>query len=112
MIRSLALVASLVALGCGTKSDPKPKAKDDAATGPTAAPLAMPALGVDQIKRFNFIYDIGTPAYDRAVAAYRKKDWATVRTQAEAALLKDPMHLGAHRLLAAALAQLGEPAAV
>jgi hypothetical protein len=71
----------------------------------------MPALGVDQIKRFNFPYEAGSAAHDKAVAAYHKKDWAAVRTQAEAALEKDPMHLASHRLLAAALAQTGEPAA-
>src|ERR1041384_1267658 len=63
----------------------------------------MPAVGVDQIKRFNFIYEAGAPAYEKAAAAYRKKDWPAVRAQADAALAKDPAHLGAHRLLAAAL---------
>ncbi|HEU4731440.1 MAG TPA: hypothetical protein VFT22_26280 [Kofleriaceae bacterium] len=112
MHRSLALTASISALallGCGNKSE-APKAKDDAA-GPTAAPLAMPTLGVDQIKRFNFLYEAGAPAHEKAVAAYRKKDWPAVRAQAEVAIGKDPMHLGSHRLLAAALAQTGEPAA-
>ncbi|MEO7731651.1 MAG: hypothetical protein ABIY55_11805 [Kofleriaceae bacterium] len=111
-LRLAAISCALVGLGlgCGNKSAP-PKVKDDAAPGPTAAPLAMPALGVDQIKRFNFIYDAGAAAQDKAVAAYRKKDWPTVRTQTEAALGKDAMHLGAHRLLASALAQTGEPAA-
>src|SRR4051812_31886689 len=101
MSPSIRLIAAfaLVVLGCGNKSETRPKAKDDASVGPAAAPIAMPALGVDQIKRFNFIYEAGTPAYDKAVAAYRKKDWPTVRTQAEAALAKDAMHLGAHRLL-------------
>lgn len=103
---------ALTLLACGNKSETTAaKAKDDAATTPTAAPLAMPALGVDQIKRFNFIYDAGTPAYDKAVIAYRKKDWPAVRAASEAALAKDASHLGAHRLLAAALAQTGEPAA-
>jgi hypothetical protein len=94
---------------CGNKSE-APRAKDDAPAGPAAAPLAMPPVGVDQIKRFNFIYEAGAPAYEKAVAAYRKKDWAAVRAQADAALAKDPAHLGAHRLLAAAFAQTGEPA--
>ncbi|HEX2690479.1 MAG TPA: hypothetical protein VHN14_27880 [Kofleriaceae bacterium] len=101
----------LMLIGCGNKSETPVKAKDDAASGPAAAPLAMPALGVDQLKRFNFLYEAGMPAHDKAIAAYRKRDWAAVRTQAEAALEKDPMHLGSHRLLAAALAQTGEPAA-
>lgn len=108
---ALAAWLSLVlALGCGNKSE-TPKAKDDAATGPAAAPLAMPPVGVDQIKRFNFVYEAGGPAYEKAAAAYRKKDWAAVRAQAEAALAKDAGHLGAHRLLAAAIAQSAEPAA-
>jgi hypothetical protein len=107
---SISSVLAVALISCGNKAETPVKAKDDAAA-PTAAPLAMPALGVDQIKRFNFIYDPGEPAYQKAAAAYRKKDWAAVRTQAEAALAKDPMHLGAHRLLAAALAQAGEPAA-
>jgi hypothetical protein len=101
-------LAVLVA-GCGNKSE-APKAKDDAATGPAAAPLAMPAVGVDQIKRYNFIYEAGAPAYEKAAAAYRKKDWPAVRAQADAALANDPAHLGAHRLLAAGLAQTGDPA--
>jgi hypothetical protein len=99
----------LLAIACGNKGD-APKTKDDAA-GPSVAPIAMPVLGVDQIKRFNFSYEAGAAAHDRAVAAYRKKDWATVRAQSEQALRADPMHLGSQRLLAAALAQTGEAAA-
>ena len=113
MIRRTRLAASIscvLALAGCRKGDAPVKAKDDAAV-PVTAPIAMPVLGVDQIKRFNFIYEAGAPFHDKAVAAYRKKDWAGVRTQSEAALGKDPMHLGSHRLLAAALAQLGEPAA-
>src|SRR5262245_15640963 len=106
---SLACVLALT-LGCGHKSDTPNKGKDDAA-GPAPAPLALPALGVDQIRRFNFSYEAGSAALDKAVAAWRKKDWPQVRAQAEAAIGKDPMHLASHRLLAAALAQTGEPAA-
>jgi hypothetical protein len=110
----LAALSSALAValtGCGSKSESPTKANDTAAAIPAAAPLAMPAVGVDQIKRFNFIYDAGAPAHDKAVAAYRKQDWAGVRAHAEAALAKDPTHLGAQRLIAAALAQAGEPAA-
>jgi hypothetical protein len=106
---SSVFVSGLV--GCGNKAETTAKPKDDAAAGPVVAPLAMPTLGVDQIQRFNFIDEAGAPAHEKAVAAYRKKDWAAVRTHAEAALAKDPMHLGSHRLLAAALVQTGEPAA-
>ena len=106
--KSLLLVLALT--GCGNKADAPARTKDDAAI-PTAAPLAMPVLGVDQIKRFNYSYEAGAPAQEKAIAAYRKKDWAQVRVQTEAALAKDPLHFGAHRLLAAALAETGEPAA-
>lgn len=105
----LALLLAL-ALGCGHKTDTSAKAKEDAA-GPPPAPLALPVLGVDQIRRFNYPYEAGDAAHDKAVAAYRKKDWPQVRAHAEAAVARDPMHLGSHRLLAAALAQTGEPAA-
>jgi hypothetical protein len=98
-------------IGCGNKPETKAKPKEDAAAGPVAAPLALPPLGVDQIQRFNFVNEAGAPAHEKATAAYRKKDWAAVRTHAEAALARSPMHLGSHRLLAAALAQTGEPAA-
>jgi hypothetical protein len=106
---SLACVVALT-VGCGHKTDSSAKGKDDAA-GPPPAPIALPVLGVDQIRRFNFPYEAGSAAHEKAVAAYRKKDWAQVRTQSEAAVGKDPMHLASHRLLAAALAQTGEPAA-
>ncbi|TMQ16354.1 MAG: hypothetical protein E6J91_11920 [Deltaproteobacteria bacterium] len=106
---SLAVSLCWGALGCH-KSDAPPRTKDDAAI-PVTAPIAMPVLGVDQVRRFNFISEAGEQAHQKAAAAYRKKDWQAVRTQAEAALGKDPMHLGSHRLLAAALAQTGEPAA-
>lgn len=94
---------------CGKK--PTARSKDDAAATPVAAPIAMPTLGVDKVGRFNFIYDDGRPAYEKARAAAKAKDWAGVKSQCEAALAKDPMHLDAHRLLATALAQTGEPAA-
>lgn len=102
---------ALVLAGCGHKADAPGKAKEEAAVAPAAAPLAMPALGVDQVRRFNYIYESGAPAFEKAVAAYRKKDWPAVRAAAEASIGKDPIHLRAHRLLAAALAQTGEPAA-
>jgi hypothetical protein len=104
-------VVLLIAMisACGKKSDALKK--DAAVQKPVAAPIAMPTLGVDKIGRFNFIYDDGRPAYEKARAAAKTKDWATVKTQCEAALAKDPGHLDAHRLLATALAQTGDPAA-
>src|SRR5262245_56407090 len=113
MYRPTVIAASIscaLALAGCHRGDAPAKVKDDAAV-PVTAPIAMPVLGVDQIRRFNFIYESGAPAHEKAAAAYRKKDWDGVRTHAEAALGKDPMHFGSHRLLAAALAQKGEPAA-
>ena len=104
MVLLIAVFAS-----CGKKSD-APK-KEDASAKPVAAPIAIPTLGVDKVSRFNFIYDDGRPAYEKARAAARTKDWAAVKTQCEAALARDPGHLDAHRLLATALAQTGDPAA-
>jgi hypothetical protein len=111
VLQALSRVAVLIAIfaACGKKD--AVKSKDDAAAKPVAAPIAIPTLGVDKIGRFNFIYDDGRPAYDKARAAAKTKDWATVKTQCEAALAKDPGHLDAHRLLATALAQTGDPAA-
>jgi hypothetical protein len=104
------VVLILLASACGKKADPG-KAKDDAAAKPVAAPIAVPTLGVDKVGRFNFIYEDGRPAYEKARAAAKQKDWAAVKAQCEAALAKDPTHLDAHRLLATALAQTGDPAA-
>ena len=76
---------------------------------PPAAELAVPELGVDQVRRFSYPYGEGAAAFAKAVTAYKAKprNWAGVRTSSEAALAKDPYHLDAHRLLAAALAQSG-----
>ncbi|MFT3697619.1 MAG: hypothetical protein QM831_31030 [Kofleriaceae bacterium] len=68
-------------------------------------------MGVDRIGKFNFLYNEGGPAYDKALAAYKKKDWAAVRTNCETAVGKDPQHFDAQRLLAVALTQQGEHAA-
>lgn len=117
---ALALTAVLglgLGLGCGNKEAAKPatadaRAKADAATDAAAAvaPSDLPALGVDQVRRFNYPYGDGAAAFAKATAAYKAKprDWAAVRTSCEAALAKDPYHLDAHRLLAAALAQDGD----
>lgn len=101
------LAALLAIAACGKGSKEPPKVWDAA-----PAPLAMPALGVDSIKRMNYIYGDGAADYARAVTAYKTKDWAAVRASCEAAIKKDAAHLDAHRLLATAAAQLGDrPAA-
>ena len=84
--------------------------KDDAAVAAPVPSITVdaPVLGVDRIIRFNFIYGDGAAAYAKALAAYKAKDWATVREQCEAAIAKDASHLDAHYLLGVALAQAGD----
>ena len=101
-----------VLIGCGSKDDGSAKNKDDASLGPQVAPLAVPTSGVDQIKRMNFVYGDGWPAYDKATEAYKKTQLDDARKLAESSVAKDPMHLDAHYLLARILAQGGEHAAV
>ena len=110
-ITSAALFVMLVA--CGKKGDSGAKPKDDAPAGPQVAPLTAPPIGVDAIKRMNFVYEGGAAAYEKATAAYKAKtrDWAAVKTHAQEAVTKDPTHLDAHYLLARAQAQTGEQAA-
>src|SRR5205807_1631993 len=74
---SLVCVLALTVVACGHKADSPGKTKDDAAV-PPPAPLALPALGVDQIRRFNFSYEAGAPAHDKALAA-RIRDEANRR---------------------------------
>ncbi len=119
------LIATMFVAGCGKKADVtgKPKLDGGGSAAPAVAPLAMPILGIDQIKRMSFIYGEGAQAYEKAVVAYRGKphkgsavpddahNWPVVRANCETAIAKDPFHLDAHRLLATALAQAGEHAA-
>jgi len=107
-----AALAVMTVAACSKKSEP-PKAKDDAPPAPTISPIATPPVGVDAIRRMNFMWDVGGSAYEKAVAAYRAKarDWGTIRGHAEAAIAKDPQHLDARYLLGVALAKVNEPAA-
>ncbi len=106
------MLLGLVLAACGKGADKKTEKKDAGGpTAPVAAPIALPALGVEKIARFNYVYDAGRANYDKAEAAAKKSDWAEARKQAELSLSKDPNHMDAHRVLAVALAQLGEHAA-
>ncbi|MBK7538486.1 MAG: hypothetical protein IPI49_24590 [Myxococcales bacterium] len=101
------------AVACGKSGDSAGKGGGSAvapAPEPALPALSVPALGAEQLRRFNYLYGDGAAAHDKAVAAHKAKerDWAAVRTHAEAALAKDAFHLDAHRLLAAALAQDGD----
>src|SRR5262249_6107748 len=95
-ISRLVLLVPLVG-ACGKKTA-APVTKQDAGAGKTvAAPIALPPLGVDRISRFNFLWNEGGNAYDKANAAYKAKtrDWAAVRSACELAVQKDPQHLDA-----------------
>ncbi len=107
----LVSAVSLVA-ACGEKKAEPPKARDDAAVAPTVAPIATPPVGVDAVRRMNFMWGTGQSSFQKAQVAARAKtrDWSAIRTHAEAALTKDPHHLDARHLLGVALAKLGEPA--
>ncbi len=111
MIRRLLLIALVCA--CGKKSDGTAKREDGGAAAPNVATIPTPVVGVDQIKRFGFVYGDGMREYDKAVTLYRAKarEWPAIRAACEATLAKDPSHLDAHRLLATALVAVGEPAA-
>jgi hypothetical protein len=112
MVTALSRIALVILLfaACGKGGNKNNAKRDGGLTGPVAAPISLPVLGVDKIPRFSFIYGAGSVAYRKASEAAEKKDWPEVRKQAEAALAKDPDHLDAHRLLGIALAQTGEPA--
>lgn len=109
MLKRLPLLLA-AGLGCGGKGgDPPAPAKQDGASAhPTVAPLVVPALGVDRPTRFDYTDGDGEKDYQRAIGAYKKKDWAGVRASCEKALAADPSHLDAHWLLAGALAQTGD----
>lgn len=98
-------------LSCGDKKQDTAKTKDDAAVGPTVAPIATPPVGIDSIKRMNFTYGDGMKEWTAVVAQQKAKNWDGIRQHAEATLAKDPNHFDAHRVLAGALAQAGEHAA-
>jgi len=98
-------------LSCGDKKKDNAKTKDDAAAGPTVAPIATPPIGVDSIKRMNFPYGDGMKDWEKVAAALKTKNWAAIKTHAEATVGKDPNHFDAHRMLATALVQNGEHAA-
>jgi hypothetical protein len=101
---------AILSASCGKKSQQAKPSDGSGSSRVSVAPIALPVMGVDALKAFNFVYDAGAPAYQKAIAAYKAtpRDWTVVQTQCEAALAKDPRHLDAHRLLASALAQQGK----
>jgi hypothetical protein len=101
---SIALVL-LLAGACG-KDDSKPKPPP--AKAEELPPLTVPPLGVDAIKKMNYVYGDGAKAYEKVREAFKKKDWPAVAATAKEVLAKDAGHLDAHRMLGSALAQTGD----
>jgi hypothetical protein len=108
----LLVALCLITFACGKKAEAPKPTKDAGSAGPTVAPVATPTSGVESISRFNYVHAKGAGDYTKARTAAKTRDWAAVRTATEAAIGKDPHHLDAHRMLATALAQTGEHAAV
>ncbi|MEZ4401800.1 MAG: hypothetical protein R3B06_17360 [Kofleriaceae bacterium] len=111
MIARLALTVPLVACG-GTSDGAKPGGGTSTRATPAApAELAMPALGVDAVRKLNYVYGDGAKDYAKVTAALKAtpRDWAAVRAAAEATLAKDADHLDARWALGKALANTGEP---
>lgn len=112
--RSITPLLALL-LACGGKKEESKPAKEDAAAGPTVAPIAIPTSGIEAITRMNYGWpSAGAKEYARAQVACcskGKQDWAAAKAYTEAALAKDPQHIGAHWLLGVALVQQGDHAA-
>ncbi|HEY4176957.1 MAG TPA: hypothetical protein VGM90_09010 [Kofleriaceae bacterium] len=106
------LAAALAVSGCG--SGKKPVAhKDDASVAavPVDAPrvaMVERPLGMPDAASFLWRKRAGQDAFRDARKAESKGDWAGVVTACNAAIAKDPNHLEAQWLLAAALAQQGK----
>jgi hypothetical protein len=116
MTRQLSALAMIVlALAACGGDDKKAAGGSSSGSGTgaaTIAPLAVPPLGVDAIKRFNYVYGPAQKEYEKVVAAYKAtpRDWGAIRAAAEATLAKDADHLDARWALGEALASTGEPA--
>ncbi len=119
VVLTLALAGTVA---CGSKKkqqqqsgDPSPEA--GAASANPATPAAPSVVvGVDQPKRFNYVYGKGKKAYERAEKAADPKhgqpDWAAVTADCQEALAADADHLGAAFLLARARVETADASGV
>lgn len=109
-----AIVIALALAACGGDKKKEGGGGGGAGTGTgSAAPvLTVPPLGVDAVKRFNYVYGPATKEYEKVALAYKAtpRDWNAIRAAAEATLAKDADHLDARWALGEALANTGEPA--
>ncbi|MEZ4369060.1 MAG: hypothetical protein R2939_22675 [Kofleriaceae bacterium] len=115
----LTALALAVAAGCGNRDAASPPGASggSGSAAVTVDDQPLPAVGVDAVTRFGFVYGAGESAFAKATAAAKPKgkgaspDWAAVATACEATLAKDAHHGEAHYLLAVALIQLDRPGA-
>ena len=108
-----ALVLAVASACGGKKSDGPAGQGTGSGTGTAAAaPLPVPPLGVDAVKRFNYVYGPAQKDYEKVTAALKAKarDWAAIKAACEATLAKDADHLDARWWLGVALAQTGDGA--
>lgn len=106
-----ALVLAVASACGGKKSDGPAGQGSGSGTGAAAAaPLPVPPLGVDAVKRFNYVYGPAQKDYEKVTAALKAKarDWAAIKAACEATLAKDADHLDARWWLGVALAQTGD----
>ncbi len=116
-IGAAAVLALGAATGSGCSGSSSPAAPVDQAADPVAPPAgasevavvapAPLALGASALDAFGYRRGPGRGAYDDAVKAEKRGDWAAVIAASQRALQADPDHLDAAWLLAAALARQG-----
>jgi hypothetical protein len=87
---------------------PGPDARSPDAEAAFAAELEPVPLGLPSVESFSYATGPGQKHLRKALAARDRGDWRAVRAACEEAIVADPAHLEAHRLLASALASLGE----
>lgn len=102
------VIASMVLLAACGGEKKEGQDKEAAEKAVELPKLTMPPLGVDSVKKMNYVHGEGARPYAKVVEAYKKKDWPAVIVGAEETLAKDAGHLEAHRVLGAALAQTGD----
>jgi hypothetical protein len=103
---------ALCVVACGSRDDKKKEADPagkSVAEQPAAAPeIALLPIGVEKPADFNYTSGKAEKAYRPVADAYKRKDWAAVKSAADETIELDKNHLDAHRMLASALAQQGE----
>ncbi len=108
---SIGLTLALASSACGGDKKSNGGAAAGSGSAATPVPQVLPQLGVNEVKRFNYVYGPAAKEYEKVVAAYKAtpRDWAAIKAAAEATLAKDGDHLDARWALGEARANTGEP---